>query len=127
MLNPIFLEIANGTLAVSGLVLLAVFVRYMIGVQATERGRAAAIAIAVFVAGETIFRGWVWWWRHQINDGIPVDWMREVPVPAIGLIVAMVGAFCMIRIFSFVRWPAWAWVGAMAFTVALMTYVALRN
>lgn len=127
MLNPIFLEIANGTLAVSGLALLAVFARYIIGTQATERGRAAAIAIAVFVAGETIFRGWVWLWRHQINDGMTVDWMREVPAPAIGLIVAMVGAFCMMRVFSFARWPRWFWAGAMVVTVAVMTAIAMWN
>lgn len=127
MLNPLFLEIANGTLAMSGFALLFVFGRYLLDPKATPRGRNAARAIACFVAGETILRSWIWLWRHQANDGVPNDWMTGYPVVAVGLAVAMIGAFCMMRVFSFSKAPAWIWLVVASATFATMTVVALAR
>lgn len=125
MLNPSVLEILNGSLAASGLVLLVVFARYLISAESTERGREACRAVAVFVLGETIVRGWLWLWRNQINDGLDVAWMLPYPVPALGGAIALVGVFCMLRVFSVIPWPAWVWVTISALTVGAITIFAV--
>ncbi len=76
-MSPGLLEILNGTWFVLGLCLLFVFGRYLIDIGfdvRRERVKAAA-AILVYFLGESVVRGWTWWWRHELNHGVAVDWM----------------------------------------------------
>lgn len=126
MLNPLFLEIANGILVVGGIMLLIVIVRYHIWSPiATPRGKKVARAIATMVAGMVIFRGWVWLWRHQVNDGISASWMMDLPVPAVGLVVQMIGIFCMVRLLSNSHASPVVWLIIVAATVILTTAFAV--
>lgn len=123
--NPFFLEIANGVLTVYGIMMLAVCIRYMLLADSTNDGLQAARAIGTFVAGDTIFRGSLWVWRHQVNSGMPTEWIEALPFPAIGMTIALVGAFCMIRVFSAVDWPIWKWIAMTAGIILVVTAIAL--
>ena len=128
MFRTLFLEIAFGTLAVGSLLLVVVIGRYLMWPQATARGSEVARAIGMFDLGFVILCGW-WWLRfHLRNDGYDITWMDDHPVGVvIGLVIAMVGIFCMVRVFSLSRAPAWIWLGVVGFTVAVMTFVALAR
>lgn len=125
MLNPIFLEIANGTLAVGGFMLLAVIARYLHSSSSTRPGKLVARAMAAFILGDVIIRSWVWLWRHQVNVGVDTIWMTKWPVPGVGLIVSMVGIFCMVKVLSGSHAPAWIWLGIVVLTIAVMGFLAV--
>lgn len=127
MLRSLFLEIAFGTMAIGGFLLLGVIVRYLAWPNATPRGIGAARAIGAFDLGFVILCAW-WWLRfHLRNDGVDITWMDDYPAVVIGLTIAMFGIFCMVRVFSLSRAPAWIWLGIVTLTVVVMTVVALAN
>lgn len=124
------LEAVNGAWFVLASCLLAIFLRYI----AFELRRSlapwrvvwrrddlfAAGALAIYFLGESIVRGWTWWWRHQINNGVDVTWMRDYPLLPFGATVAIVGGLFLVRAFT----PAgcghraWLLTGAAAAIVA---------
>jgi hypothetical protein len=128
MFRTHFLEIAFGTMAVGGLSLLIVIGRYLMGSAGTPRGREVARSICVFDLGFVMLCLW-WWLRfHLRNDGYDIAWMDHHPVGVVvGLTVAMIGIFCMVRVFSLSRAPAWIWLGVVGGTVAVMTAVSLAR
>lgn len=125
MLNPIFLEIVNGSIAIGAAILLLVLARYMFHGEATTRGKRVARAIFVFMLGTFIFRSWIWLWRHQLNDGHSVDWMGTIPIPFVGYCITVIGIWCMIRVFTLSRQPSWVWAGIIAITVGSLTLLAV--
>lgn len=125
MLNPLLLESINGTLAVSSLILLFVFGRYYLLPEATDRGKQVVRALAVFFFGECMVRGWIWLWRHQLNDGVDVAWMNSYPMPIIGGSIALFGVVCLIRVFSSALWPMWVWATAVFSTVVVIVLMAV--
>src|SRR5687768_14745658 len=107
MIRSYFLEIVNGTMAVGGLLLLTVIGKYLLDEKSTLRGRAVARAIGCFILGDTIIRFWLWIWRNRLNNGYDVEFFENVPVVLIGYIIAIIGVFCMLRVFSFYRFKPW--------------------
>lgn len=122
--DPLFLEVVNGTLALGCALFLVILLRYMLDPAATDRGKRVARAIGVFVFGIFVFRSWIWVWRHQANDGWSVEWMNAVPIHIAGYVITMVGIFCMIRVFSLSRQPAWVWLGITLVTIGSVTLFA---
>jgi hypothetical protein len=101
-MSPGLLEIVNGTWFVLGLCLLFVFGRYLmdIGLDFRRQRVQAAGAIFVYFLGESVVRGWTWWWRHKLNHGAAVDWMGWSQVLLGASLLAAMGALAMIRVFT---------------------------
>lgn len=123
MLTSRFLEGMNGTLFILVLFAFAMFALYItreIFANGFIRTRLqAAISIAVFLAGEAIIRGWVWWWRHQINAGADSSWMDHHPVLALGAATQIIGAVCMIRVFAPDPWGRNVWIASALLAVGV--------
>ncbi len=88
----------------------------------------AAIAVGMHIIGLGIIRTWsvvqfviV---KHGGNPG-PVE--NEFQFPLIGLILAVAGMSCCIRVFAPVKWKHWGWLlifmAALAFVGYMQSYV----
>jgi hypothetical protein len=122
MLDPTFLEVMNGVLFMVSIYVVAVFAAHLWrhrwqGYCAENQ---AAIAILIVFAGESIIRGWVWFWRHQINAGNPTEWMQNYPVLVIGVAMAIVGSLCVARNFSPPSGHGWIVAGVVAIGIAAL-------
>nr|DAH82756.1 MAG TPA: GGDEF domain protein [Caudoviricetes sp.] len=124
MLTNGFLEGMNGTLfflCVCCEMMFGIYIAKEIAKNGYVRARLqAAISIAVFVAGDGSIRGWVWWWRHQLNRGLDVEWMQGHPILMIGALIEIFGIMCMIRVFAPDSWGKYVW----AIFAALSVFVA---
>jgi hypothetical protein len=80
----------------------------------------AAVSIEVMLLGEMILRGWFWYFRIMSDSGHSAEWMRAWPVVPIGMSVQMLGALCLIRVFSPDGWSRQTWlaVGMASIVVA---------
>lgn len=125
MLTPAFLLAMNGTLFVLVLFTLLMFAVYVgreILAHGFDRMRLqAGISIAVFVAGEAVIRGWVFWWRRLDIVGADVSWMNNHPVLAIGAALQIVGAICMLRVFAPDHWGRNVWILSSLIAVGAST------
>jgi len=76
-----------------------------------------AIGLAVYCVGMMLVRGWSVPLLILTKHGYPTIALENAyPVSLIGTAIAMVGMYCMVRVFSPVRWSFWGWVvpGAIA-------------
>jgi hypothetical protein len=81
-------------------------------------GNKAAVAIGVHVFGLTIIRGWTTLQYYLLSKDINPDGVDSLyAVPFVGLVFAVVGMACCIRIFSPAKWGNWGWI--LAFMAAL--------
>lgn len=114
MLTPAFLLAMNGALFVLVLFTLAMFAVYLgreILAHGFDRMRLqAGVSIAVFVTGEAVIRGWVFWWRRLDSIGADAAWMTNHPVLAIGAALQIAGAVCMLRVFAPDNWGRGVWM-----------------
>lgn len=123
MLTSVFLEALNGVLFILSVAAVLVFGRYValqmvcagLWPRSWESKTKAAFGLLIVFSGEAIIRGWVWWWRHLLNEGEDVGWMTGYPVLLIGAAVSATGILCVIRHFSPEAWQNKAW----AFTLGL--------
>lgn len=128
MLTSAFLEFMNGQWFALTLCVTMIFGAY-IGVNRRawrEPRMSAAIAIFTFFCGESISRGWVWWWRHSINQGLETDWMIHYPILIVGSVLGVLGALCCVRVFSTQIWGDKVWVIWALTTTALSAFFAFR-
>lgn len=116
MLTPKFLEAMNGTLFVLVLFAATLFAVFIVGEIVKNGFRRStlrySISIFVFLVGEGIIRGWVWWWRHLQNIGADVRWMDGHPMLSIGAFTQILGVICIIRVFAPDGFGSYAWVGS---------------
>lgn len=131
MLTSVFLEALNGLLFLLSATAVAVFGRY-VAIEWYAAGcrfcgwpskARAAFGILIVFIGESIIRGWVWWWRNQLNDGEDVAWMTGYPVLLVGGAISAIGVLCVIRHFSPERWQNWAWLLSLLFALASGTLI----
>ena len=131
MLTSVFMEALNGLLFLLSATAVMVFGRYvLIEWQAAghrfcgwpPKARAAFGILIVFI-GEAIIRGWVWYWRHQLNNGDDVSWMTGYPVLLIGGAISAIGILCVIRHFSPEAWQNKAWLLTLLFGLAAGTLI----
>jgi hypothetical protein len=85
----------------------------------------AAMSIMVLLLGEMILRGWFWWWRVASALDQDVSWMNQWPVVPIGMAVQMLGALCLIRVFSPDHWSRMTWLAVGVAGVAVSVAVAI--
>jgi hypothetical protein len=112
MLTPEFLEGLNGTVAFLSLIGVVVFARFLyIGlvdhgfcVQRWPRSMRGALGLFLMFTGESVIRGWIWWWRHQMNDGLDVSWMKSYPTIGIGAMLLLSGMAIVVSMFSPEAW-----------------------
>jgi uncharacterized membrane protein SirB2 len=95
-------ELLNGMMFILSLCLLFTFARYLWGdwCWPLMRRQQAAVAILVFMTGEAVRGGWTWAWRYMGNEGVNVQWMRDVPVLLMAAMLLLSGALLMIRAFT---------------------------
>lgn len=128
MLTPRFLEGMNGALFIE-----VAFACFMFGLYICRevlrngfvRTRLqAAISIFVFLSGEAVIRGWMWWWRHLENQGLSTEWMNHHPVLLVGATLQMLGVVCVIRVFAPDSWGRNIWFMSVVVAVAVSTAFA---
>lgn len=79
-----------------------------------------AIGTAVYCLGMLFVRGWSVPLLVLTKHGYPtIDLENAYPVSLIGTMIAMVGMYCMVRVFSPVRWSFWGWL--IPVTLAVVT------
>lgn len=123
-ITPNFVEAMNGALFIDltiALLMFVAFIRVELSTFGYRMRAQAAISIMVLILGDAILRGWFWYWRSQVNDGLSVVWMDAWNVAPIGMAVEMLGVLCLIRVFSPDYWHrfTWLWLGLLAIAVSV--------
>lgn len=130
-MKPEMLEALNGVLAV-----LLVSVSTVFGIYILHEYRAhgfqrmrmsAALAIFASCFGSGINRGWVWWWRHLVNNGEPAQWMANHPVLQVSVLIQAVGLICLLRVFVPDRWKGRLWLVIGAVVVASLLPIVVAT
>ena len=132
-MNVIRADINNGlfvmTLCVSLLLIvhLALSMRQL-GYRATydRLGNRAAVAVLIYMGGETILRGLGGVALRMIahgEDPLAVEILYHVALGA--WVVCIVGAACMMRIFSRKEWGHKVWIGSVLLSVAVVAVLRL--
>lgn len=70
-------------------------------------------ALFTFVVGDGIIRAPVWYYRHQLDQGLTItDWTidKYSAVICLGAIVAAVGGLCALRVAAPEKMRPWPWV-----------------
>lgn len=84
----------------------------------TRLGNQAAVAVGVHILGLTLIRSWTTYLYWANESGVDTSGAEDAyPLAMVGLVIAMVGMACCIRIFSPVRWGNWGWI--LTFCAAL--------
>lgn len=90
-------------------------------------GNKAAISILIYVFGETNVRAWSGLRLFYITHKMPVDFINGPLVvwPICGAAVALVGAVCMMRVFSREQWGNKAWIASVIVAAAFVAFLQL--
>ena len=125
MLTSRFLEGMNGTLfalVAFACIMFGVYIAREVKRNGFSRTRLqGAISIFVFMVGEGVIRGWVWYWRHTENRGGDVEWMTRNPTLAVGAAIQIIGVICIIRVFAPDHWGRNMWIMTTFLSVVVAT------
>lgn len=132
-LSPFLLEFVNAVLLVIYLALLGVFGKYIIdgfieyGWHTGRHQRLAGIAMFVFIFGEAIIRMSVWFWRHAENHkALTPDLVKWSTFgTAVGVIIAIFGGLCLLRVFVPPRFGLWPAIFALFAAILFWVVTAL--
>lgn len=122
----------NGLAVTLGICMFVITVMYIYRTWQTKDewyrfpGVRGAISIAVFVAGEILLRGWVWFSLYREDESFAKNVTLSEPTVAIlGCVLLSVGALCFVRVFSPPHWQPWGWVGSGLFSMTILVIVYL--
>ena len=126
-------EYANLIFMIMSLALIGIMSMHVVGVisevgwewyeRADVKG---ALAIIVFLIGDTIRNAWIWALLAANNRQEDITYFRERPyvvVAAIG--IGSLGALCCIRVFSPHRWRNYIWVSVLMVSVVATAIMAM--
>jgi hypothetical protein len=127
-----FLEAVNGTQFIMYVGVALIFIQYIAmgfiasihnefefyksptallnGVREGYSTRKAAIGFLIFVLGDTLIRGSIWFMRHKLNDGEPIgkgDTGIFTLLILTGAIIVIIGSICILRNISPAKWKHW--------------------
>lgn len=127
-------QILSGTLLVLDLLLgtlLALYLWDQLRREGWARARAdivnqAAFGLLAVMVGHAVIRGWTSYLLWLQAHGFP-SWELELtyPVAFLGLLIAVVGKLCVIRVFSRDSWGHWGWLGGLAAAALITTLLVV--
>lgn len=125
MLDPLFLEIFNGTyfvLVICTVFLFLYYLRRSVGTYGYRESR-AAIALTVVFIGEMIVRGTIWLSRFLMNNDIKLPGSKELSYTGLitGGAIGIVGFICVIRVYSPKNW------GNVPMIIAILAVILLNG
>lgn len=86
-------------------------------------GNKGAVAIFIFMLGETVARGWGAALIIAYRQGFDLAALEnQYPLAFVGAVIAYIGAVCKLRIFS-PGWADWIWV-SMALAIIVLGAIA---
>jgi hypothetical protein len=78
----------------------------------------ASVAIATYFWGSFLTRGYLWA-THYFNLHANAFW----PEPFIGGLMGLLGALCILRVFSPEEWKDWPWIATLFMLIATTAYL----
>lgn len=85
-----------------------------------------AVGMFVYCLGMGMVRAWSVPLLILTKHGYPtISLENAYPVSLVGTVIAMVGMFCMVRVFSPVSWSIWGWLVPLAVSVTSSVGVIL--
>lgn len=124
---PIWIEIINGTLFIICIGIATFFGCYIVKqIQRFGFGLSGylmsegAIAMFVFVIGDAIVRGSIWYMRHAMNISESSAELQAngTAVAMVGVLIASLGGLCIIRIFAPQKFGPWPWIVTAALALS---------
>lgn len=83
------------------------------------------VALFTFILGDGIIRAPVWYYRHQLDQGVQItDWTidKYSAVICAGALIASVGGLCALRVSTPDKMRPWPWVITL---IAAIVFVVL--
>lgn len=122
-------EVINNGLAVINFCIALTIIAHLYGEWRTRGvrrgyhrlGNRAALAMLIYIVGETIIRAWagvLLWHYAEGRNAIEVE--AKYPVALFGAAIALVGAVCMMRIFSRASWGNRVWIGSVVLAAVVV-------
>lgn len=83
-----------------------------------DQATRTAIATFVYFFGQGMVRVWGVPLTILIKHGLPtIQLENKYPIGLAGTLIAMVGAFCMVRMYSPAKWRFWGWVSQLIVSI----------
>ncbi len=123
---PVYMEFLNAVWTLLSACLVFILGRYAY-IEWRGNGRSepfkGSIGFMTYLVGELFVRLAAFVFRYEQNRGGTITNFDDLPFIAWGSILAALGIMCCIRIWSPIRWKAWAWVIPIGLAACAVIYL----